>query len=317
MTNEQLPIISIIVPVWNGDEFIIKCIESIVDSSYQNIQIICIDDGSSDSTNVQLMPFVMHDDRVVLVSKKNEWISVARNFGIDMSIGEYIAFIDADDWIHKDYFAQLMLHMGQADIIACQIEQILDGNKEQLSFSKAERVRVFTPEEALKTRHLFTYTTGRIYHSDVVNEHRFNESVYSSEDVLFNHAVIPECHEIKLINHTLYYRRVRKNSLSHTQGVAEKIPALCEFVGMAVNSKCFEKQYIARAYKMALRYRYVFGINKDNPYYDDFIRIATTLKEHVSKLSTRERIFFRYMMRHPRTFGLLYEIRNHVKRLGR
>lgn len=97
------PLISIIVPVYNVEKYIGRCINSILSQSYDNYELILIDDGSSDSSLNICKSFV--SDNVVVISQSNEGVSSARNRGIDIAKGDFISFIDGDDWVEEDYIA--------------------------------------------------------------------------------------------------------------------------------------------------------------------------------------------------------------------
>ena len=111
--------ISVILPVYNAEEYLRKCLDSIIDSSYKNLEIICINDGSLDHSLDILLDYQRMDSRITVIDQKNAGVSCARNLGIRHSNGEYIAFCDADDWISPDFF-DVMLSQGQeADVIIC------------------------------------------------------------------------------------------------------------------------------------------------------------------------------------------------------
>ena len=100
--------ISVIVPVYNTQPFLERCLQSIINNTYKNIEIICINDGSTDRSLNILNVYAAQDNRIILVNQHNRGISAARNAGLNIATGEYISFIDSDDWIHPDYFKLLM-----------------------------------------------------------------------------------------------------------------------------------------------------------------------------------------------------------------
>ena len=102
------PLVSIIVPVYNTDKFLSECIKSILAQSYRNIEVILVDDGSTDNSNAICKDFFVADRRVILVRQKNHGVSTARNRGIDIACGDFVTFIDADDTIHRDYIKNLL-----------------------------------------------------------------------------------------------------------------------------------------------------------------------------------------------------------------
>ena len=104
MCNSKQPLISIIVCVYNTEKYIAKCLKSICAQTYANIEIIVVNDGSTDKTAMIINEWQEKDERIVLVQQENKGLAVARNVGLDISRGEYIGFVDADDYIEKDMF---------------------------------------------------------------------------------------------------------------------------------------------------------------------------------------------------------------------
>ena len=99
--------ISVIVPVFNAEKYLKMCLNSFVSQTLKNIVIICIDDGSTDNSLAILDKFKSKDDRIKIIKQKNYGVSIARNNGISEAQGEYIGFVDADDWVDKDFFEKL------------------------------------------------------------------------------------------------------------------------------------------------------------------------------------------------------------------
>lgn len=99
--------ISIIVPVFNSEKFLFECLNSLVNQTLWNIEIICVDDGSTDGSLSVLKDFQSKDERIVVIHQQNSGVSVARNNGIAKAHGEFIGFVDSDDWVDKDYFEKL------------------------------------------------------------------------------------------------------------------------------------------------------------------------------------------------------------------
>ncbi len=119
MNNEAL--ISVIVPVYNVEKFVGRCLNSILNNTYKNLEIICIDDGSTDNSLEVLRAYEAKDSRVHVYSQNNHGIAYTRNAGTRLSTGDYVAYIDSDDWIHRRYFELLMnaMYAADADIAMC------------------------------------------------------------------------------------------------------------------------------------------------------------------------------------------------------
>lgn len=110
--------VSIIIPVYNVEKYLQKCLESLVNQTLKEIEIICINDGSTDKSEEILKIFAQKDDRIIVVNKENEGQSVARNVGIKLAKGEFLGFVDSDDWVDLDFFEKLYLSAKENN---CQI----------------------------------------------------------------------------------------------------------------------------------------------------------------------------------------------------
>ncbi len=115
-----MPKVSIIVPVYNVEKYLAQCLNSLVNQTLKEIEIICVNDGAKDSSGEILMEFAQEDSRIKIVNQRNQGISAARNSGISIAEGEYLGFVDSDDWVDLDYFEKLYHTAKENDCdIAC------------------------------------------------------------------------------------------------------------------------------------------------------------------------------------------------------
>src|SRR3989339_194775 len=103
-----MKMISVIIPCYNVENYIEQCLESIINQSYKDIQIICVDDGSADNTPDILSKYSAKDVRIQIITQHNHGISAARNTGLQIASGDYIAFVDGDDWLETDAFEHVL-----------------------------------------------------------------------------------------------------------------------------------------------------------------------------------------------------------------
>ena len=122
----EQPKVTVIVPVYNVEEYLPQCLGSIVGQSYRNLEIICVNDGSTDSSGRILDRFVRQDDRIKVLTQENKGLSAARNSGLSHMAGDFVAFIDADDYVSFDYIEKLYfcLVQNQADFSLCQFKSV-------------------------------------------------------------------------------------------------------------------------------------------------------------------------------------------------
>lgn len=123
MMSEKQPLISVIVPIYKVEQYLNRCVQSIVDQTYKNLEIILVDDGSPDNSPAMCDAWAEKDDRVQVVHKKNGGVSSARNAGLDAANGAYIGFVDGDDYIEPDMYAQLLqaIQKDSSDMAVCGI----------------------------------------------------------------------------------------------------------------------------------------------------------------------------------------------------
>ena len=126
------PLITVIIPVYNVEKYLQRCLDSVIAQTYQNLEIICIDDGSTDCSGEICEQYAIKDERVKVFHQENQGVSAARNKGLDMASGEYIAFVDSDDYILKDMYAKMMRALldNGVDICVCQWQyEFADGHR--------------------------------------------------------------------------------------------------------------------------------------------------------------------------------------------
>ena len=120
--------VSVIIPVYNVEKYLSRCLDSIINQTYRDLQIICINDGSTDNSIQILKKYAAIDNRIVIVNQENKGLSEARNAGLDIANGEYVSFIDSDDWIDLDYYEVLvdLIEKNDADIVMAGMRWVFD-----------------------------------------------------------------------------------------------------------------------------------------------------------------------------------------------
>ncbi|MBR4711016.1 MAG: glycosyltransferase family 2 protein [Clostridia bacterium] len=212
--------ISVIIPMYNAGRTIRRCLQSVLDQSYRDIEIIVIDDGSKDDGAQIVSEMARDDSRIRLISQANGGVSSARNRGIDESRGGYICFIDSDDTIEKDYVALLYGAMTDtgSDIVLC-------GYREE--GSGAAKDHILTDEALAKLRgtirtdfYPLREFTGspcmKLYSAGIIRDHslRFREDMVTAEDQLFNYQYDECCETIAFVNRPAYVYHVDASNLS-------------------------------------------------------------------------------------------------------
>lgn len=217
---DQLISISVIIPVYNTEKYISRCLNSIINNNYQNLEIICINDGSTDNSLSVLRKYQKKDHRISIIDVPNGGVSNARNLGLDKATGNYICFIDSDDWIHKDFFNILVNYAAkyESDITACGFCRTNNLSVTDTDVEEDLSVSVFEKNIGLDNHTIKSFIWGRLYKYEVMQNHRFEERVKISEDTLYNIEIIADKPNIKtaLIDAELYYYYDRADSAINT-----------------------------------------------------------------------------------------------------
>ena len=209
------PLISIIVPVYNVEKYLNRCLNCIVNQSYKNLEIMLIDDGSADGSIEICKKYKSKDDRIVVIHQENSGVSVARNKGLDLCKGEYIAFVDSDDWVENDYI-ESMFHLAikhNAGIAMCRFCEEPSGNSRYLNDGS---VQVYSAErfDFDRKRNFMAVVWCALFERSVLNNLYFDTDIYFGEDTLFVGKAIKNSGRIVILNRYLYHYRINDSSLS-------------------------------------------------------------------------------------------------------
>lgn len=208
--------ISLIVPIYNVEAYLDKCINSILNQSYCNLEIILVDDGSPDNCPEICDRFAENDKRVIVLHKQNGGLSDARNAGIEIATGKYICFVDSDDWLHEDYCKALYHCMKDydADIVECGITMVYP-DKDNIEIIDASN-RVYGVEEALSSliepKGFKSQVWNKLYKSELVRKFIFQKGVIN-EDEFWTYKVFANAETIAYCNKALYYYLQRESSI--------------------------------------------------------------------------------------------------------
>lgn len=211
--------VSLIVPVYNVEKYLEKCVQSIVRQSHDNIEIILIDDGSTDSSGVMCDYFANLDQRVKVLHKKNGGLSSARNMGIKYSTGSYIAFVDSDDYISPN-FVECSLELCKKHNAQISILKMLSVQEDYNSYdiNKVESSILMSSEDAIKEsllqKKFSCSASGKLFKRNIVEDVLFPEKKLS-EDLAVCHVFFDKADRIIFSNQIGYYYRQRAGSIMH------------------------------------------------------------------------------------------------------
>lgn len=211
--------ISIIIPVYNVSQYLNECIQSVINQSYQNFECILIDDGSSDGSETICDQWTQHDNRIRVIHQPNQGVSKARNKGIAEAQGEYIAFIDSDDWIDSNYLNTLLrpIEESNVDLVVCGLQQHYSNEtfknysyKTGIIHIERQDTKAFTD---INKKFLLFGPVIKLYKRTIIQTHNIHfppEYTYG-EDLLFNYNYLEYVKAIYIIDQCLYHYRIIGN----------------------------------------------------------------------------------------------------------
>ena len=212
MNHESL--ISVIVPVYNAEKLLARCIDSILAQTYPNMEVILVDDGSRDGSPAICDEFAARDRRVRVIHKPNGGVSAARNDGIDTARGEFIAFCDNDDFYAPGMLERLlgMCLAGDCGIAQCRSAK---GSAESLPTPPQEAVKVLSSREILEAFYTEAtiYCWDKLYRRAVFDHVRFPVGSYTGEDVMVAHRALLAAGRVAVTREKLYYHYINPESV--------------------------------------------------------------------------------------------------------
>lgn len=213
--NTQQPLISIIVPVYNGERFLRLCIESILGQTYRHWELILIDDGSTDASGV-ICESYKADPRVRVVHKPNQGHAAARNDGMNLATGQLIAFVDCDDWLDADMYERLVTTMlaEDADIVVCGFTEEYDGHQKVVSGDGT--LTTYPGQEALKMvlrDTIGSYLWSMLFRREMITDPMPSLMAYEDHATIFKWFA--HARRVTLLNRALYHYRQLEGSSLH------------------------------------------------------------------------------------------------------
>lgn len=214
--------VSIIVPIYNAEKYIAKCIESIINQTFSNYELILINDGSTDNSIQIIKNYEKKYDNIKVFNNKNRGVSYTRNFGLKNATGKYIMFVDADDFLENNCLENLLCNIEDGDIIISNYYRYYGKNKKILKNGNIGN-KVLGLDEFKEyffyyyRKNITNSPCARLYRKCIIDKYNleFDEDYSLGEDLIFNLNYLKYVHKIVFVNDYLYYYRLTPNSLSN------------------------------------------------------------------------------------------------------
>ena len=243
-----MPKVSVIVPVYNTENYIEKCLNSLVNQTLEDIEIIVINDGSTDDSENLIDKFIgKYPNKIKYYKKENGGLSDARNYGLNYVTGEYIGFIDSDDYIELSMYEKMynLAQNEQADIVECDF-----------TWEYPDKIKIDTGIEYKDKEDLFTNSRvmacNKIFKKDIIDDIKFPKGL-RYEDVEFFYKLLPNVNKIAVLKEPLYYYIQRESSISNLQNerTAEIFTILNNILEFYKEKNIYDK------FKIELEYMYI------------------------------------------------------------
>ncbi|MFC3904131.1 glycosyltransferase family 2 protein [Clostridium disporicum] len=244
--------VSVIVPVYNGEKYLRECIDSICNQSYTDLEIIIINDGSNDNTSKIAKQIESKDNRVIYVEHENKGVSYSRNKGLDLATGEYIVFVDCDDTIEKGYIELLFnqISKNNLDIVSCGYTDI--------SIYGTIKLNDFYIGNSMLNKDEFINNIfkgvggtlwGKIFKTEIINKNkiRLNNNIFMCEDMLFVLQYSMQSKSFGAIEQSLYnYNRKNENSISSKINFEyfDNLIKVMKSIEVILNENKYDKNFI-------------------------------------------------------------------------
>lgn len=209
------PKVSIIIPAFNVEKYLVQCLDSVINQTIKDIEIICVDDGSTDSTGIILDHYKLLDDRIVVIHRENGGLSIARNTGIEVAKGEYLGFVDSDDFVDVEMFELLYNSAKQhdSDVVITNLHLYMNKTKEILPYRDIvqlfhyERDGKFYAKQNPGVVKLIG-VWDKLYRRDFIEKYKLrNPEKRIYEDALFTYQSLILAENISVVSQPLYYYR--------------------------------------------------------------------------------------------------------------
>ena len=315
--------VSILIPAYNAAAFLPKCLDSVLNQTYQDLQVVIVDDGSKDNTLEVCRKYAEKDSRIEVYHQENQGVAATRNHLLEKIKGDYVLFVDADDWIELDMVEYLVSLATELDAEMVMCDRVINDAKPSVIEPK---INILPQEEAIRDFLLHDYFVGSLWNKllsrSLLHNEQFHRGISYGEDALFIWGALQKVNNVVVSDKQLYHYYMNEESISHqsfgdkkltghltwsiiTEDVAKRWP---QFLDIAKSSFGLQDMYLLRAASQS-------GYKKN----DEIKKIQKTVKAYLPQILSRknlgikDRIYAQVICRWY-GFGKLYYALNKLKR---
>ena len=249
--KKNIPLISIIVPVYNGEKYIDKCVMSVLNQEYKNIELILVNDGSQDRSKEILDNWANKNEKIKVINQNNSGVSVARNNGIEMAKGKFLTFVDVDDYIAKDFISYYynLIEKYNAQIALTPMPQKFDDSFEENIQEIKDEIQIWDGERTACEMLYYNIAIGpwnKLISKELIDNYniRFNPKLSYGEGFNFSLDCFQRAKKIAVGNRKVYYYRVNNPNSAMTKFKLELV------TGSIEAQKCIRKNLVKQTEKL-------------------------------------------------------------------
>lgn len=290
--EENKELISVIVPVYQVEKYLVRCLESVVNQTYKNLEIILVDDGSTDASGEICDEYAEKDDRIKVIHKENGGLSSARNAGLDIAQGEYIAFVDSDDWIAPDMYQclyQLLILHPECQIAECGVIRATDNSKCLVhhlhKYTVLDKDGMFNYFFRVKGEASNTGVWKYLIRREILSG--FSFVITLNEDVEANYEFFNRATHMIRTNQKYYYYYVNKSGITKSQFSEKDLDYLKVWDRILERTRKENSEYekLAEFYRSRANYTMLAkmklnGYNRNN---NNLVNVHIQLKKEIRK----------------------------------
>ncbi len=228
-----MPKISVIIPVYNIEKYLRRCLDSIIQQKFEALEIICIDDGSTDSCPYILKEYVNKDSRIKIIHQQNEGLVSARKAGLRAATGAYIGYVDGDDWIEPDFYERILNDMIYHQVDMVETEHFIDAGekskhiKSSLPYGRYDTkdlIPVMLCDKDFNECRLRPYLWSKLFRKSLLDKHqmRVDETIRCGEDIAVTYPYMLDAQSIYIADYAGYHYVQRPNSMTGMQSPASQ-----------------------------------------------------------------------------------------------
>lgn len=288
----EIHLISIIIPFFNTEQYIERCVNSVINQTYAHLEIILVNDGSTDQSLVIAEKLQKKDKRICIINQENSGASIARNRGIDASNGDYIMFVDSDDWIDENMVESLYndITSHDADITISSVPYDKDLKIDNCTLNGTDALGYLIDGA-------WWGVYGKLYSLKAIGTNRFPTPTIC-EDYAFLAHLFASCDKISFLNQCFYHRETRENSLSHLKLSTRKfdeytnVESVVRFI--KVNHPQYIKQAEARLAESSLKLLFeIYKNNKEKVFANQRKMLLKSIRKRLYNYLTNKHILFK------------------------